>query len=110
MKLKFDKQKTLQIWIILLTIFIWYNYIVNAYTLENTQKELIEAKKPSKVEIQQKELFELESNWRATENQLNLKRELILETSKEIESLELQKPEIEEKIRQKRNEMLGLEK
>lgn len=109
--LKNNKMKSIVIWLIIFTVFHGAITLANQNRIINLAKaEMIELKKPSLVEIQKAELNELESNWRAAENQLNLRRDLFIEIQEEIRLLELDKPEIEENIRIKRNEILWIEK
>jgi len=67
------------------------------------KKKLIEAKKPSRVEIQKAELMKLETSWKNKEDNIKNLR-------KTAEKLEKEKLELEPKIRAKRNEILGLKK
>ncbi len=75
----------------ILALFVGLNNAKNI-ELEKIKKELLEAKKPSKIELQKKELEDLEISWRKAEEFCQ------------------KKPKIEEKIHNKRNEILGLKK
>lgn len=109
--LKNNKMKSIAITLIIFTVFHGAVTLANQNRIiQNAKAEMIELKKPSLVEIQKQELNELESNWRAAENQLNLRRDLFIKIQEEIRLLELDKPEIEENIRIKRNEILGIKK
>ena len=107
-----NKQKIL-IWVSIISItFLTYwlemkdkNLQIKQAKAELIQKEveLIEAKKPSKIEIQKTELVNLETEWENKQNN-------IISLRKTADNLEKEKLELETKIRAKRNEILGLKK
>jgi len=95
------KTKLLTISVLVLAILITYN-VKQSYTELEARKniEIQEALKPSKIEIQKEELINLESEWKKAEMSIKAFEE-------KLDELRNEKLEIEPKIRDKRNEILG---
>lgn len=92
------------VFIILITFLAYWLEIKNKnIVIEQVKAELIEAKKPSKIEIQKRQLEWLEKQW-------NFKQEKILELRKNADIMEQEKLELEPIIREKRKEILGIKK
>lgn len=97
MKIKDNK---LKIAVVILVSVLLLMKINDMIIISEAKAELLQAKKPSIVEVQKSELVRMESVWGALENKIVTLRETVSE-------LETKKYELEPKIRAKRNELLG---
>lgn len=102
--IKTNKIKSIVIFLIIFTIFHWAITLANQNRLINEAKiKINQLEKPSKIEIQKQELDILEKSWKEKESKLNNAKEI-------IRIIEQEKPDLENQIRTKRNEILWITK